>query len=189
MDSVLIISNTQTTFDIISDLLRQQPFSRIAAAQSASEARRILIDADFELIIIDSPLSDEFGTDFSLFAAEKTDAGIILITPCAQLDDVSIQVEDAGIFALPKPISPEFFYQAVKLLTASRRRVMKLTSENTKLQNKIEEMRLVDRAKCILIQYLNMTEPQAHRYIEKQAMDLRQSRSMIAQKILKTYER
>ena len=47
---------------------------------------------------------------------------------------------------------------------------------------------MVDRAKCILIQYLNMTEPQAHRYIEKQAMDLRVSRREIAQGILQTYE-
>ena len=35
---------------------------------------------------------------------------------------------------------------------------------------------------------LNMTEQQAHRYIEKQSMDMRQSRLITAQKILKTYE-
>ena len=46
----------------------------------------------------------------------------------------------------------------------------------------------MDRAKCVLIQYLNMTETQAHRYIEKQAMDLRTTRRQIAEGILKTYE-
>jgi response regulator NasT len=66
---------------------------------------------------------------------------------------------------------------------------MTLENENNKLQKKIEAIRLVDRAKCVLIQYLNMTEPQAHRYIEKQAMDLRQSRVATAENILKTYER
>ena len=63
-----------------------------------------------------------------------------------------------------------------------------LRDENIQLQQKIEEIRLVDRAKCALIQYLNLTEAQAHRYIEKQAMDLRLSRRQVAEAILKTYE-
>ena len=103
--------------------------------------------------------------------------------------DISPDIEDAGVFVLPKPVSPEFFYQAVKLLIASRKRVQVLENENVKLQKKIDEIRLIDRAKCILIQYLQMTEPQAHKYIEKQAMNLRQSRLQTAESILKTYER
>ena len=51
-----------------------------------------------------------------------------------------------------------------------------------------EEIRLVDRAKCALIQYLGMSEATAHRYIEKQAMDLRKTKVQIAEGILKTYE-
>ena len=74
-------------------------------------------------------------------------------------------------------------------MIASRKRVQNLESENHKLQKKIDEIRLVDRAKCILIQYLNMTEPQAHKYIEKQAMNMRQSRLQTAEMILKTYAR
>ena len=66
---------------------------------------------------------------------------------------------------------------------------MHLEDENNKLQKKIEEIRIVDRAKLVLVQVLSMTEPQAHRYIEKQAMDMRQSRTTVAENILKTYER
>ena len=46
----------------------------------------------------------------------------------------------------------------------------------------------MDRAKCVLIQYLGMTEEQAHRQIEKQAMDTRQTKAAIARAILATYE-
>ncbi len=188
MDSVLIVSNTHTTMEIISGMLSSGMFSRIVTAQNGAEGRRDLIDDEFDLIIIDTPLPDELGDDLSLYAAETSAAGIILIVRQEVLADIDTSVEDAGVFVLPKPVSPEFFYQAVKLLTASRRRVMKLESENLQLQKKISEIRLVDRAKCILIQYLNMTEVQAHRYIEKQSMDLRQSRVVTAQNILKTYE-
>ncbi|MEE1166231.1 MAG: ANTAR domain-containing protein [Treponema sp.] len=189
MDSVLIVSNTSTTLGIISDLLNSQSFSRIVTTQNCGEGRRDLINDSFDLIIIDSPLPDENGEDFAIYASEQTDASIILIVDNQNVYDVSAQVEEEGVFVLPKPVSPEFFYQAVKLMIASRKRVQNLESENHKLQKKIDEIRLVDRAKCILIQYLNMTEPQAHKYIEKQAMNMRQSRLQTAEMILKTYER
>lgn len=189
MDSVLIVSNTSTTLGIISDMLNSRTFSRIVTTQNCAEARRDLIQNSFDLIIIDSPLPDEAGDDFALYAAEQTDAGIILIVDSTALYDVNMEVEEAGVFVLPKPVSPDFFYQAVKLLVASRKRVHNLENENLKLQKKIEEIRLIDRAKCILIQYLNMTEQQAHKYIERQAMNLRQSRLATAEGILKTYER
>ena len=63
----------------------------------------------------------------------------------------------------------------------------RLRQESLKLRESLDEIRLVNRAKAMLISNLNMTEAQAHRYIEKQAMDLRQNRKVIAQNILKTY--
>jgi response regulator NasT len=66
--------------------------------------------------------------------------------------------------------------------------MLMLQNQNEKLQKKIEEMRMVDRAKCALIQYLRMTEQQAHRHIEKQAMDTRQTKMQVARDIVNTYE-
>ena len=51
----------------------------------------------------------------------------------------------------------------------------------------MEEIRMVNRAKWLLISELQMDEPQAHRYIEKQAMDRCISRRKIAEEIIKTY--
>jgi response regulator NasT len=188
MDSVLIASNTSGTMQIISSLLRERSFSRIVAAQSGAEARRYMTESEFDLIIIDSPLPDEFGTDLSLHAAEHTSAGIILIVDESRLFDDNADAEDAGVFVLPKPISPEFFYQATKLLDASRRRILFIEDQNKRLQQQIQEIRVIDRAKLVLVQVLRMTEAQAHRYIEKQSMDLRQSRIQTAESILRTYE-
>ena len=63
-----------------------------------------------------------------------------------------------------------------------------LKAENDRLLQKIEDIRLVDRAKCLLVQHLAMSEADAHRYIEKQAMDSRVPRVRVAEDILKTYE-
>jgi response regulator NasT len=188
MDSVLLVSNTNATLGMLSDFLKSQPLMRIAATQSGSESRRTLLTDEFDLIIIDTPLPDEYGDSFALHAAESTDAGIIFLSKAETPDDANEMLEDASVFVIQKPVSPAFFYQAVKLLFAATKRLRKLRDENTILRNKLQEIRVIDRAKCILIQYLNMTELQAHRYIEKQAMDLRQSKLVTSENILKTYD-
>ena len=62
-----------------------------------------------------------------------------------------------------------------------------MTEETTKLKGKLKELKLVDRAKWILIDQLKMSETQAHKYIEKQAMDRCVKREEIAENIIRTY--
>ena len=52
----------------------------------------------------------------------------------------------------------------------------------------MEDMKIINRAKLLLITCLNMTEQEAHRYLEKQAMDMRMSKMQIAMQVIKTYE-
>ena len=61
-------------------------------------------------------------------------------------------------------------------------------SENVQLKSRLEEIKLIDRAKCVLMQCLAMSEPQAHKFIERQAMDLRISKKRVAEQVLNTYE-
>jgi response regulator NasT len=61
-------------------------------------------------------------------------------------------------------------------------------TENEKLHKKIEEIKIIDKAKWVLIENLGMDEQQAHRYMEKQAMDQRKSRYAVALSLLKTYQ-
>ena len=89
---------------------------------------------------------------------------------------------------LQKPLNKALFLRTVRLAMVARRRLLEIKTENAGLHHKIEEIRLIDRAKCVLIQYLGLTEPQAHRYIEKQAMDRRVSRREVAAGILAAYE-
>ena len=56
------------------------------------------------------------------------------------------------------------------------------------LEEKMDEIRLVNRAKWILISRLSMTEEDAHRYIEKRAMNQCVSKKEIALDLIKTYE-
>lgn len=188
MNSALIVSSQKAIVQL-TDVVKPLGFEKIVAASSGTEARRIILDYDFDMVFINSPLSDEFGHELGLAVAANSGAGVIIIVRNEVSDEVSHRVEEGGVFVITKPINKPMFYQAVRLLNASRIRVMGLRRENMKLQTKIEDLRVIDRAKCVLIQYLNMTEKQAHRYIEKQAMDMRMSKKEIADKIISTYDK
>ena len=63
-----------------------------------------------------------------------------------------------------------------------------MEQKTASIEEKMEEIRIVNRAKCLLIEQLKMTEKEAHRYIEKQAMDRCVTRRTIAENIISTYK-
>lgn len=184
----LLVSSAEKGRGQLLELIQDTDQQMVCCAQNGGEARRMMLEQDFSLIVINTPLSDEFGHDLAVVAAEKSLAGVLLLVKAEQADEVSERVEDSGVMVVSKPVSRQYFYQAYKLVVASHRRMMGMQREKDRLQDQIEEIRLVNRAKCLLIERLNMTEPQAHRYVEKQAMDLRTTRAEIARGILNTYE-
>ncbi len=188
MDSVLLVSRSEKGRSYLSDLMKSSQFTKIATAGSGSEARRVLAQSGFDLVIINAPLPDEFGHELSIFATEESLSGVVIIVETDIADEVSHKVEEYGVLVVEKPMSRPVFFQAIKLAVASQRRMRGLHDENAKLQKKIEEIRLVDRAKCLLIACEQMSETQAHRYLEKKAMDMRVTRREVAVQILKKYD-
>ena len=97
-------------------------------------------------------------------------------------------MEDFGVLVVDKPINRLLLSQAVRLTIATGKRIRGFKQESIKLKTQIDEMRLVERAKYVLMQYLKLSEPQAHRFIVKQAMDMRLTKAQVAENVLKTYE-
>lgn len=189
MENVLLVAGTEKGRESISSLLREAGgYPTITAVSCGNEARRLILDGEWDTVVINSPLPDESGEDLARMVTEQTLSAAVMLVRMEFVDEVAAVVEDAGVLVVPKPIVKQVFFQSLKLANSMRRRLVSLRSENSKLQRKIEEIKLVDRAKWALIQYLHMNEQQAHRYIEKQAMDLRQSRRDVAERIIKTYE-
>ena len=78
-------------------------------------------------------------------------------------------------------------YRDISELTSARERLRMTENKVQSVEEKMEEIRLINRAKWLLISELKMSEPDAHRYIEKQAMDRCVSKRVIAEEIVKTY--
>lgn len=188
MDRAFIVSGSDKAMETIAQFLHSYGYTSLTSAASGSEARRLMQSMEYALIIINAPLTDEFGHELSITMAENTSAGIILLCKADIADDMADKVGDYGVCVIPRPMNRTMLYQSLRLVEATRSRMLRLKRENSKLMVKIDEIRLINRAKCALMQYLKFTEPEAHRYIEKQAMDTRATRKEVALRILSMYE-
>jgi response regulator NasT len=189
MDSVLIVSNSEKASDALKEILKQNKFSEIVSVTNCQEARRLLLDRYFDLCIINSPLTDEFGEAFARNIVLNSVSQVLFIVREEIYEDVSSKLEDYGIFTISKPINKNMLWTVLKLANAAFNKIKKLNNEKNNLQLKIEDIRLINRAKCLLIEYLGMTEENAHRYIEKEAMDRRMTKVSVAESIIKTYSK
>ena len=189
MDRAIIVSTNSDISELLEQLLRIEGCGRTAVAASGSEARRLVNnDAEPELVIINTPLPDEFGQELAEMIAETTSAGIILICSGDVADDIADRVSDSGINVLARPVTSELLQRTIRLVIAARVRMAGVKRESADILSRIEEMRTINRAKTTLMKYLKFTEPQAHKYIEKQAMNNRQTRLEVAVRILAQYE-
>ena len=188
MESALIVSYTEKSIAFFTEMLNAAFVNQIVSLNSVVESRRLILERDFDLVIVNAPLQDESGENFSRYIASKGTSQVILVVKNEYFDAISAVCEDDGILVISKPMNREVFWSALKLAGSAQSRLRRVQDENSRLKQKIEDIRIVDRAKCLLISYLNMGEQEAHRYIEKQAMDMRSTKRLIAEGIIKTYE-
>ncbi|MDR2047100.1 MAG: ANTAR domain-containing protein [Clostridiales bacterium] len=184
-EKVLVVSSIEKDTERLARLFRSFNIETLTVAY-ASKARRALLENEFSMIVVNTPLSDEFGTDFAVNAAEKTFAGVLLFVKADLFVATLEKAESRGVFVLEKPLSIPM-NEAVRITRAISFRLNTVRAETEKLQKKISETRAVERAKTALIQYENMSEDEAHKYIERRAMDRRIGKGELAAEILRRY--
>lgn len=184
MAKALIVSAGTNANEYLAGHIAELGYARPVIVPSGGEARRQMDAKDFEVIIINTPLPDEFGHELGTDAVQKTDAGVILLAKTATAEQIAGKLQDFGVLVLGKPFSAAQFRQAVQMAAGIYKRLALVRAENAKLQDKLAQLRLVDRAKCYLIEKKGCTEAEAHRLIEKTAMDTRKSRGEVAEMIL-----
>ena len=92
------------------------------------------------------------------------------------------------MLVLPNNAPEALIVQTIRLLAAVRIQLEQMQHKTEKLEAKVADIRIINRAKLLLVQHLQMTEAEAHKYIEKQAMNTSKPRRTIAENIIRTYE-
>ena len=184
---VLVAGANDKLGESIAALLPKNEYEPPVFAASVGEIRRLALESTMDLVVLNTPLKDEFGTRLALDLADYNIA-VLLMVQGDVFDQVCYKVEDYGVLTLAKPVSRQSFYTAVKLLTAMRAKMLRMEKKNQALQEKMQDIRTINRAKWLLITNLQMTEDGAHYHIEKKAMNSRLSRREAAEEIIRTYD-
>ena len=185
--SVLVVSSNSRFNDAITPLLPYSEYYPVCFVSNIAAARREILARTYDFIIINAPLPDDFGTRFAIDICARTESVVLLLLKSDSYEQINSKVQPYGVFTLPKPTPIQTLQQGLRWMAAARERLRKLESKALTIEEKMEEIRLVNRAKWLLIEQLKMTEAEAHRHIEKQAMDRCCSKKEIALGIIKTY--
>ena len=186
--SVLIVTASDTFANSVMPLLPMTDYWPVTTVHSVSEARRRVVDTEFDIVLINAPLPDDFGMRLAIDICTNSGAGVLLLVKNDLFNDIYAKVVGYGVITLSKPTNSQMVAQNLRILCATRERMRQMQARQATVEEKIEEIRLVNRAKWLLIECLSMTEPEAHRYIEKQSMDARISKREVAENIIKTYQ-
>ena len=186
--SLLLITASQDTAAHFAAFLPADRFAPELNVCSPLEADYVLGETVYDVVVIDGTVPEPDGPRLAAFAAENGVTGVLLLAEEARFDAVGEFAGQHGFMALKSPVDPSLLKQSLGMMATVSQRLHALADRAEDLQAKMDEMRLVSRAKLLLIQRFKMTEKQAHRFIEKNAMDRCVTRRAIAEKIIRTYD-
>ncbi len=132
------------------------------------------------------------GPDDLPVLAELTGAGTAPVVVIADGDALELVagVRDAGAQAyLPAPTAATALVPAVELAIARHAEIARLRAEIATARRSLENRKLIDRAKGLLMTHRGMSEPEAFRWIQRTAMDRRKSSGVVAAQIIAEHER
>jgi len=182
--AILIVSSSEQFNMVVRKSIPAGRFSTIEIRKSASAARREMLTRTYDIIIINAPLSDEgMGSDFVMDLHEKKDMGIIYAVPGDIYSKVSGYLVDYGIITVPKPVKDNSLGLSIRLQLSMQDKLRKSRRQVAKLEDKMEELRFVSRAKILLVQR-GMSEDEAHEYIIRTAMNRGLSKRAVAEEII-----
>lgn len=141
----------------------------------------------YDAVIVSTPLRSEFGMNYIAELPKRTGACIIVLAKTDIVDDIQNRIKFTGAFVLGRPFSRTALTQTLLVARLAKENMARLEEEKSRLSKELDDVKTINRAKCCLIQYLNLTENQAHRHIQRLAMDSRRTQREIAEDILKTY--
>lgn len=186
MSNALVIAATVELEAIISEVLRNAGFENIKCTKSIEGAKAFCRTSTPSIVFINMIQGGTLAVDFIKDVARKS--AVVVLTKEALVEETEEALVETQALVLGKPISRQVLVQSVKIAGAVSKKLEVAHRETQLLKQRIEDLKLIDRAKCLLVANLKMDEKQAHRYIQKRAMDTRLPQRDIAEEILKTYE-
>ncbi|HHV73033.1 MAG TPA: ANTAR domain-containing protein [Clostridia bacterium] len=168
--------------------LTQQGFSVIGELTDGAAALRSINTLHPDLIIADADLPGINGIKLAEIIDEDDIAPVIIITSASKeglwLDPK--QPQKAAF--LQRPITKAGLLQTIQLSLMNYHKQKKLKEEIKKLKEQLEDRKLIEKAKGIIMNKFGMTEEEAYRLLQKRSMDTGTPLRELAKAIILTYQ-
>lgn len=185
--SVLVVSSDKNFHSAMASMLPKSSFQQAVEVSTVAEGQRAVAERNFDFVIINAPLKDDIGVRFAIDCSTEHNALVLYLIQNEIHGDVYARVAEHGVFTLPKPMSKQSMGNALRWLMTAKRKIKGAEKKTTKIENKMDEIRLVNKAKWLLISNEGLLEPEAHRYLEKEAMNRCVTKKEVAEDIIKKY--
>lgn len=168
----------------LAEMLAEEGYDVVGQAGDGAKAIELAEELRPDLVILDVKMPVLDGIAAAEHIASHRIAPVVILTAFSQRDLVE-RARDAGAMAyLVKPFSRTDLVPAIEMAVSRFAEVGLLEQEVADLSERLETRKAVDRAKGVLQKELGLTEPEAFRWIQKTAMDLRLSMRQVAEGVV-----
>jgi response regulator NasT len=164
----------------LSEMLAEEGYDVVGQAADGEQAIALAESLAPDLVILDVKMPRLDGIAAAQRIAERRIAPVVMLTAFSQRELVE-RARDAGAMAyLVKPFSRTDLVPAIEMAVSRFTELTALEREVADLSERLDTRKAVDRAKGVLQKDLGLSEPDAFRWIQKTAMDLRLSMREVA---------
>ncbi len=185
--SVLLVSSSEKMNTAILSLLPPTDFWPVTTVHSLSQARRHLLEREEDIILVNAPLTDGSGVQFCMDESANSQSAVALLVRSEFYEETYYRCLPHGVFTFSKPLDRETLTGAMRSLCTVRERIRAMQKKQATVEERMEELRLINKAKWLLIRNRGCSEEEAHRSILSRAMEQRRSKKEIAQEIIRSF--
>ena len=168
----------------LAEMLAEEGYDVVGQAGDGQTAVELAELHRPDLVVLDVKMPKLDGIAAAQRIAEQRIAPVVILTAFSQRDLVD-RARDAGAMAyLVKPFNKSDLVPAIEMAVSRFAEVQLLEAEVADLTERLETRKSVDRAKGVLQRQLDLSEPDAFRWIQKTAMDLRLSMRQVADGVI-----
>ena len=164
-------------------------YGRVLTAETVQEARRAVEREKIALMVIFSPLKDEEEIPRLFDMADRRGIAAGYIVGREIYGEAAYRLEGRNVFVVAYPLQMDQVLHIVSFLYQVQKRFWLVLSEQERLQRQVQDVQIVCRVKCLLVEKREMTEEEAHHFIEQEAMNSGLSKREAALKILKELQK
>ncbi len=182
--TIMIAMQNLQAADKIKYVLQQNGYSVMETCTSGSETLRRVRALAPDILLINFDMPDMTGFEAASIIGDENLCSMVLFVTSAQRDICEELARDYDITLVLKPVNMQGLLATLDAVTQSRRRIERLGSELSKLKKGLDDRKIVERAKGILMDKKGISEAEAYRRMQKMSMDCRVAMRDIAEKII-----